>query len=289
MKIFTMPQYSPEWWRVRCGIPTASEFDRIITPKTEEPSKGFGKYINDLIADRVNPEAPFFTNRSGHTQAMRNGIDFEPDARRFYSAERDVDVKQVGFCLSDDGRFGCSPDGVVGESGILELKCPEAPTQVGYLRGGTLPDAYRAQVHGQLIVTERKWVDFLSYCPSLDPLLIRVEPDEYTEKLRLALEAFYDEYNEASLRVLKKPAPGFRANPEAIAQAKQAFAEWLDRIGGDLDKLNAGMAGLKDFDLTEPVRVLAWQEICEFCRSKGWVYDPTKKRFYAAPAEGPEF
>jgi len=73
------------------------------------------------------------------SRAMQDGIDMEPEARACYSFLAGGEVKQVGFCLSDDGRFGCSPDGLVGDDGGLELKCPLPKTHIKYLVEGELP------------------------------------------------------------------------------------------------------------------------------------------------------
>jgi len=189
-------QYSTEWWEARRGVPTSSQFSRIITPKTSKPSASAEGYIHELIADRLRFDPPVMTDRPMNA-AMRHGVECEPDARNWYAFEGNRDVRLVGLCLTDDGRFGASPDGMVGDDGLLEIKCPQPSTHVGYLLGGTLPDEYRCQVHGQLIITGRSWVDFLSYCPGFDPFLIRVTPDEFTDKLRDALESFWDRYNAA--------------------------------------------------------------------------------------------
>lgn len=196
-------QYSPEWWQARRGVPTASQFDRIITPKTCRPSLQAEGYIHELIADRLRFDPPVMTERPMNA-AMRHGVDCEPDARNYYAMEHDRDVRLCGLCLTDDGRFGASPDGLVGDDGIIEIKCPEPKTHVGYLLSGELPDAYRAQVHGQLLVTGREWCDFLSYCPGFDPFLIRVTPDEFTERLAAALEEFWDRYNAAWLEFVAR-------------------------------------------------------------------------------------
>jgi hypothetical protein len=196
MKMFDMPQGSQEWWAIRRGIPTASEFDKIITPAKCQVSAQARNYICKLIADLAALYPPENVE-SWTNHAMRHGIDCEPEARRWYEFDRGVQVAQVGFCITDDGRFGCSPDGLVGEDGLLELKCPQLHTHADYLLDGGLPTEYKCQVHGQLVVTGRKWVDFLSYSPGLDPLLIRVEPDEFTAKLASALEVFWQQYQEA--------------------------------------------------------------------------------------------
>lgn len=221
MKFFDVRQGSPEWHELRQGRPTASCFDRILTPKTRKPSAQQEDYIDELIADMMRLSPPDgsenYVNR-----AMQHGIDCEPEARRFYEMERRCTVTNGGFCMDDAGRFGCSPDGLIGEEGCLELKCPMGKTQVGYLRSGLLPSEYTWQVHGHLIVTGRAWCDFLSYAVGLPPLLIRVEPNDDTEALRKALDAFWDRYmtalafigDRAGLQVRTKPAE--KSLPEAV-------------------------------------------------------------------------
>lgn len=195
MKIIECKQGSPEWWEARCGIPSASNFHRIITPKTWRPSAQADDYINELIADRlmggVPEEAEAFT-----TRAMQHGIETEAEARAWYAMEAAGKVRQVGLCIADDGHSACSPDALVGDDGGLELKCPLLKTHVGYLRAGILPAEYTAQVHGSLIVTGRKWWDFCSYSMGLPPFCIRVVPDNFTEALRDALEDFHPRYME---------------------------------------------------------------------------------------------
>ena len=196
MKIIHCEQLSPEWWEARRGVPTASNFDRIITPKTGKPSAQMDGYIDELIGDLDSLNPPVFS-QNGYTAAMAEGRDSEPEARLFYSLERDVDVCEVGFVLSDCGRFGCSPDGLVDPDGGLELKCPLPRTHVGYVRAGKLPDEYKPQVHGCLAVTGRAWWDFLSYAPGMPPVLVRVTPDDYTAALKEALEVFWEKYADA--------------------------------------------------------------------------------------------
>lgn len=202
VQIFDCLQYSPEWWVVRRGIPTASNFGRIMTPKKMELSSQADDYIAELIADRVQLAAPV-TMDHPMSRDMANGMNMEPEARRWYAMKADVDVRQVGFCLTADGRFGCSPDGLIGTDGGLELKCPAHKTQVKYLLAGTLPEEYKCQVHGSLIVTGRAYWDFVSYCPGLAPLWLRIEPDGFTAKLRSALDQFHGRY----MALLKRVCP----------------------------------------------------------------------------------
>ncbi len=205
MKIHDVPQLSPEWFELRRGRPTASQFGRILTPKTAKLATAADGYIAELIAE-IFHLGPISGLDATPSRAMIHGTDCEPEARRFYEMDRSVDVKQVGFCTTDDGRFGCSPDGLVGDDGILELKCPTGKTQVEYLLDGELPAEYRGQVHGALIVTGRAWVDFLSYCSGLPPLLIRQNPNNFTVALRTALEMFWERFQAALAKIRGEPS-----------------------------------------------------------------------------------
>lgn len=199
MKTIACDQYSPEWWTARRGIPTASEFGSILTAKTMKLAAASETYICRLIGDTF--DLGYGQNESYCSPAMHKGLANEPESRRYYQMVASKDVQQVGFCLTDDDRFGCSPDGLVGDDGVLELKNPSAHTHVGWLLAGGLPDEHRAQVHGELIVTGRAWADFLSYAPGLPPLLVRVTPDKYTEALSAALETFWTRYQELLGRI----------------------------------------------------------------------------------------
>jgi dihydrofolate reductase len=101
-----------------------------------------------------------------------------------YELETDHEVTEVGFCMHDTLRCGVSPDGLIGDDGGIEIKCPKPSTHVKYLRKGTLPSEYKAQVMGCLWITGRQWWDFMSYHPQMPNLLIRVHrDDEYINQL----------------------------------------------------------------------------------------------------------
>lgn len=198
-------QYSEEYWLLRRGVPTASEMNKILTPKTGRLSAQADDYICKLIGDIFNPDYLAEKLNDEHaTEAMRRGSEREAEARKHYSFVHGVDVQQVGFCTTDDGRFGCSPDGLIGDDGLLELKNPSHAVQARYLIDGGLPDEYRVQVHGQLAVTGRKWLHFRSYCPPLPELLVRVEPDKFTLLLEEALNQFWDKYQSLLARFTVK-------------------------------------------------------------------------------------
>lgn len=200
MKILSKEQYTPEWWDARRGLPTASCFSKIITPARGEYSKQADDYACQLVSELYDPT--YGQDDDGFkTSAMKNGTILEPEARAFYQLHRNADVDEVGLCTTDDGRFGSSPDGLVGDDGCVEIKSVIAKTQIAYIAKGVLPNEYKPQCHGHLFVTGRKWCDFFSYSPGLPPFLIRITPDGFTKKLEVALNHFHDELNALCLQV----------------------------------------------------------------------------------------
>lgn len=194
MKIFDCEQYSDAWWAVRRGIPTASAADKIITPKTAALSGQADGYMNKLIAERFG----FDDEARDPTDWELRGRELEPEARAYFEFENALPVRQVGFVTNEKSTAGCSPDGLVCMKGGMvpdtgfETKCPKASTQIGYLRAGGLPAYYKPQVHFSMAVTglDKWW--FMSYFPGLDPLIVLVERDEYTEKVAAAVKQFTD-------------------------------------------------------------------------------------------------
>ena len=173
MKICNHEQGSPEWFEARLGIPSASMFSKIVTTKGVWSTQA-DSYINQLVAERLTGEREEIY-QSHH---MIRGTELEPEARDMYCLVKDVEVQEVGFCLHDTLKAGCSPDGLIGEDGGLEIKAPAPATHVEYLRGGVLPSRYKQQVMGCLWITQREWWDFVSYHPNMKPLIVRVERDE---------------------------------------------------------------------------------------------------------------
>lgn len=198
MRIIDVPQNSPEWLAVRRGVPSASAFDMIVTTKGE-PSKQRQKYLYRLAGEQVSG----IVEETYQNGAMLRGKEMEDEARQLYSLINGVEVQQVGFCVADgDFAYGASPDGLVGEDGCLEIKCPQMATHVGYLLENVLPLEYFQQTQGQLLVTGMKWVDFMSYYPGLKPLIIRVNPDKkFQQALRAELEKFCVELKQITERI----------------------------------------------------------------------------------------
>lgn len=196
-KVIECEQGTPEWHKARAGIITASNFDKIISP-TGKQSTQVDKYVFELLADCLAGEKAsggfvgnHFTDR---------GNELEPEAREMYAALKGVEVQQVGFCIADDGYYGCSPDGLVGDDGLLEIKCPAPHTHAKYLYDNAVDMGYYPQIQGQMLVTGRKWCDFISYHPDMPPFIVRVMRDEvYIANMRRYL-------NEARLLLDEKKA-----------------------------------------------------------------------------------
>lgn len=185
MKILDCLQGSPEWIAARIGLPTASNFSRIVTPKGN-PAAAADRYLADLMAEwwlGVSLE-------EASTGFMDRGTELEPDAVKAYEFRNDVDVKRVGLCLRDDEKVGASPDGLVGDDGLCEIKAPGASLHMMYLLEGA-PKDYFVQTQGQLWITGRKWNDLYCHHPVFPPVIKRYERDaEFIDALEKAVNVF---------------------------------------------------------------------------------------------------
>lgn len=206
-------QGSAEWHTARLGIPTASHFSNIITPKTRKPSASAEKYMNELLAAWMTG----IPADAAESQYMTRGTELEASARSYYEFVRDVTVQRVGFCLLDDHSAGCSPDGLVGNEGGLEIKCPGASKHVENLIEMT--DDHFTQVQGCMFVTGRKWWDLLSYHPEMPAALVRIERDEtYLAALAPALAAFTEKLEAKRRRLIELGCtPAESLAPEFLA------------------------------------------------------------------------
>lgn len=187
-RIYDCVQGTTEWLALRAGIPTASNFDRIVTPGGK-PSKSAEKYMLHLLAERLIGEP---IEDRGYSHWMDRGSEMEAEAVNFYEFQRDVETVKVGFVTNEAGTVGASPDRFVGDKGLLEIKAPSEAIHMGYLlQTGSAYKEYRVQVQGQLWVCEREWSDTESYHPQLPEALYRVERDEpFIELLAAGVTAF---------------------------------------------------------------------------------------------------
>lgn len=184
---------------LRLGIPTASEFDYLISPlwKVRE-GQGPETYLYSKLTEHLTHD---IVDRGG-SWAMDQGTLLEDEALPWYAFTHEVEVKRVGFCTTDDGRIGCSPDGLIGEDGGLEIKCPRPENHLKYLMQGGVPKDYLAQVHGSMLVTGRPWWIFMSYCREFPPLVIKVYRDNLIQaKIKDALDQFLEEFDRSLAKI----------------------------------------------------------------------------------------
>ncbi len=179
MRVIDCRQQTEEWerWRNR---PTASEFGKFCTPARGDYSSQATAYAAKIVAKQlgVYTEAP-------PSFWMEWGTEQEPNARHAYTQQTGREVVEAGFIVPDEtDSYGGSPDGLVGDDGLLEIKCPAPETLITYHADGVLPSQYRPQVQGLLLISGRPWLDFFVFHPQLTPFLLRVEPNEkYQTKL----------------------------------------------------------------------------------------------------------
>jgi putative phage-type endonuclease len=197
-------QGSQEWLLERCGKVTASRIaDLMATRRDGQPSSDRLNYKAQLVAERLTGcVAPSFTNA-----AMIHGTETEPEARRAYEFFVDRDVQQIGFVPHPEIEMsGASPDGLVGDDGLLELKCPNTATHIETLLTGRIPDKYHKQMQFQMACTGRAWCDFASYdnrMPERMRLFVRrVARDEgEVAEIEAAVRAFLNEIDETVNRL----------------------------------------------------------------------------------------
>ncbi len=202
MKIYDCAQGSLEWTKLHFGIPTASGLDNLITPEFELRKGELPKtYVYKKVAEKLQGRPLIDLGASSF--AMDQGMIVEEEARPWYALEYDKKIKQVGFITTDDGRFGCSPDGLIlNDDCGLEIKSPAAHTHCKYLCMGVLPKEYAAQVYGSMFVTGfKKWI-FVSYRRGFPALVLEIHRDEKAmSMIRAAINQFHAEFDRAIARI----------------------------------------------------------------------------------------
>jgi putative phage-type endonuclease len=192
-----MEQRTEDWFFARKGKVTASRISDVM-------AKGRGgaesltrqKYIDQLVTERLTKVvAEGFTN-----EAIQRGVELESTARAAYCFAKDCHVDEVGFVEHPSiSNSGASPDGLVQDTGLVEIKCPNSLTHVEYILAGKPPAKYIPQMAWQMACTGRQWVDFVSYDDRLEDeskhlFVVRYERDnEYIAELEEAVKKFLDE------------------------------------------------------------------------------------------------
>lgn len=159
-----MEQRTDEWYQARLGCVTASRTADILAKTKSGYSTSRANYMADLIVERLTGKPP-----EGFTSsAMQWGTETEPQARMAYEIITGNQVTETGFVLHPQIEgFGASPDGLVGEDGLVEIKCPNTNTHINTLLDEKIPQKYIVQMHVQMICTQRDWCDFVSFDPRL--------------------------------------------------------------------------------------------------------------------------
>lgn len=208
-----MVQGSDEWLAARCGLLTASEMKYIITPSKLEYAKNdkAKAHLYELLAQRVTG----YVEPSFISDDMLRGKEDEIEAIRHYQ-ENYAYVQTVGFITNDKWGFtlGYSPDALVGEDGTIEVKGRRQKYQAETIIKGEMPDDYLIQVQTGLLVSERKWCDFLSYSGGMHMIAIRVHADQevqeaiitaatvFHEMLDTLIERYQERINDKSQRLV---------------------------------------------------------------------------------------
>ena len=181
MKIYNFEQRTEDWYNIRKGKMTASNAETIIAN-----GKGLETYIYNLMAEYYSSaEKENYVNAD-----MQRGIDLEPEARLEFEFYTDLDVQEVGFIEYNDF-IGVSPDGLIGDDGLIEIKCPNDSIYFKLLLSNNIKPEYIAQMQMQMYVTDRQYCYFVSYNPNFEKSLYikKINRDEeMIEKLKKGLE-----------------------------------------------------------------------------------------------------
>ena len=172
-----MDQGTSEWFEARLGKITASRLSAVMAKTKSGPAATRANYMMELICQKLSGQR----EESYSNAAMERGVELEPIARGAYEAANGIFVEEIGLVDHPAIKgFAASPDGLVGDKGLLEIKCPNTATHVEFLKSGKIKRDYILQVHAQMLCTDRDWCDFVSYDDRLDGLeykCVRVEFD----------------------------------------------------------------------------------------------------------------
>lgn len=179
MNVVDVAQRSPEWFAARCGSLGGSSLHEIVARTKSGYAASRASRLATLAVERLTGR----TTETFQTQAMLTGIEREPDARAAYEFMTNAEVVEVGLVRHPTiGWTHASPDGLVGDDGVLEIKAPQPAQHLATLLGQSIPDKYAVQVQWEMACTGRAWADFVSYNPefpeSMQLFIQRVERDD---------------------------------------------------------------------------------------------------------------
>ncbi|WP_430468759.1 lambda exonuclease family protein [Vreelandella titanicae] len=192
MQVLNMEQGTPEWLAARLGRVTMSELKSLLVKGKGPGGLGAGAitYMHQLIGERITGELAEPFQGNAHT---RRGHELEGVARALYcDATGEPQPQEVGLILNHE--VGYSPDSLVGANGLLEIKTKLPKFQIEVLLNGEIPDEHIPQCQGGLWVSEREWIDFVSYWPGMPLFIKRTYRDDFMIRtIAERVEAFYEE------------------------------------------------------------------------------------------------
>lgn len=208
-----LQQQTPEWLHMRCGIVTASRMcDVMAKLKRGGESAARYNYKKELVYENITG----LTYDTYVSPAMEHGIENEPLARAAYEHDHGIEVADGGFFLHDEiSKFGASPDGLIGEDGLLQIKCPTSAVHLETLLSGEIPEDYEWQMLAEMDCSNRQWCDFVSFDPRMPKHLRKFEKRFMRDEARIA--EMRDEVCRFLLEVIdliKKLEPGARSGKE---------------------------------------------------------------------------
>lgn len=200
-----MQQGTQEWFQARCGLATASRFKDILATIKSGEAASRRNYRAQLVCERLTG----VIQDAYQNEAMRWGTDNEPFARIAYEASGNI-VQEIGFIKHETLMAGASPDGFVGDDGAVEIKCPNTATHIDTLLNG-MPTDHIPQVQGQMWITGRAWIDFISYDPRLpENMQLHVQRiernEEYIKTLEKEVTKFLAEVDQTIEQLTRKAA-----------------------------------------------------------------------------------
>jgi putative phage-type endonuclease len=201
-----MQQRTDDWLKARLGKATASRVADIVAKTKSGYAASRKNYAAQLVCERLTGQPQDgFTNA-----AMQWGTETEPQARNAYCFHRDLDVSECGFFDHPKIQMsGASPDGLIGDDGLLELKCPNTATHIETLLGRAAPAKYVHQMMWQMACTDRAWCDFASFDPRLPEnmrlFVVRLHrDDDMIAELEAEVSAFLNEVDEIEAQLRER-------------------------------------------------------------------------------------
>ena len=204
MMFENIEQQTPEWYEVKIGKVGASRLSDVMAEgKNGKPSATRANYMYELLTARLTGEY----QQTYQSPEMLRGIELESEARRKYEIVTFNEVKQVGWIPHPEIEMcGCSPDGLVDDEGLIEIKCPNTKTHLETVLHGKIARSYMLQMQWQMECSGREWCDFVSYDPRLPEniqiCIIRVDKkQEVIDSIKTAVQAFLSELAELENKI----------------------------------------------------------------------------------------